>query len=86
MHTLLVIAGGFVLLAVCLLTGRAIGGSAGLGLGALIFLPLWLIGAGINMYLGVKGAGYSVREELPIAVVVFGVPALVAALVWWKIR
>ena len=84
MHTLMVMAGGVVLLAICLLTGRAIGDSAGLGLGALIFLPLWLIGAGINMYLGVKSAGYSVREELPIAVLVFAVPAVVAALVWWR--
>jgi len=37
MHTLLVMVGGFVLLAVCVLTGRAIGDSAGLGLGRLFF-------------------------------------------------
>jgi len=52
----------------------------------LVFLPLWLMGAGINLYLGVKQAGYSVADELPIFLVVFAVPAVVALLVWWKLR
>jgi hypothetical protein len=86
MHTLIVLAIGFGLLAVCLLAGRAIGDAAGLSMGALIFMPLWLVGAGINLYLGVKTAGYSVREELPIFFLVFAVPVVVASLVWWKAR
>jgi hypothetical protein len=28
--------------------------------GAIAFLPLWLLGSGVNMYLGVKNAGYTV--------------------------
>jgi hypothetical protein len=32
----------------------------------LVFLPVWFLGAGINMYLGVRRAGYSVADEAPI--------------------
>jgi hypothetical protein len=45
---------------------------------------VWFIGAGINMAVGVVKAGYSVAEELPIFLLVFAVPAVVAALLWWK--
>jgi hypothetical protein len=86
-HTIKVIAIGFALLALCLVIGRATGGAsptAGLVLGAKLFLPLWLIGAGINMWLGVSKAGYSVAEEAPVFVLVFAIPAAVALVVWWR--
>jgi hypothetical protein len=86
MHTLIVLAIGFALLAVCLFGGHLVGSTAGLAAGALVFLPLWLIGAGINLYLGVKTAGYTVREEMPIFLLVFAIPAVVALLAWWKQR
>jgi len=38
------------------------------------------------MHLGVKRAGYSVSEEAPIFLVVFGIPAAAALLAWWKLR
>jgi hypothetical protein len=88
MHTLKVIALGLGLLALCLLGGRLIGGgntAAGLINGAKLFLPLWVIGAGINMWLGVSKAGYSVRDEAPVFLIVFGVPAAVAVLAWWRV-
>ena len=84
MHTLKVILGGFALLALCLVVGRWLGGgSAGLATGAKLFLPLWLVGAGVNMWVGVSRAGYSVAEELPAFGVVFAIPAVVAGVVWW---
>jgi hypothetical protein len=86
MHTLIVLAIGFALLAVCLFGGHSLGSPSGLAAGALAFLPLWLIGAGINLYLGVKTAGYTVREEMPIFLLVFAIPAVVALLAWWKLR
>jgi hypothetical protein len=86
MHTVIVLAIGFALLAACLIAGHVFGASAGLGTGALVFLPLWLIGAGINLYLGVRTAGYTVREELPIFLLVFAIPAIAALLAWWKLR
>jgi hypothetical protein len=84
MHTVIVIAIGFVLLGACLLVGHLIGGTNAIVLSAIVFLPLWLVGAGVNMYIGVSRAGYSVAEELPIFVVIFAIPAAVAGFLWWK--
>jgi hypothetical protein len=88
-HTLKVIAGGFVLLALCLVIGRVLGvpPAAGLATAAKVFIPLWLIAAAINMWLGVAKAGYSVKEEAPFFLVVFAVPVVAALLVlWWVSR
>ena len=90
MHTLKVIAGGLILLAVCLLIGRLVGGQApaeGAAGAAKLFIPLWLLVAGVNLWIGVTRAGYTVAEEAPIFLVVFAVPAAVALLlVWWLSR
>jgi hypothetical protein len=86
MHTLIVMGIGLLVLGACLFTGHAVGGAAALTRAALYFLPLWLIGAGINMYVGVKSAGYAVSEEAPVFLLVFTLPALVALAVWWKLR
>ena len=83
MHTLMVIGCGLVLLAVFLLTGRALGGGSTVAAAkaALWFVPAWAVAAGFNLYVGARH-GYSVAEELPIALVVFGVPAAAAILFW----
>ena len=86
-HTVKVIAAGFALLAICLVAGRLMGGAGQsplLARSALVFVALWFVGAAINMWVGVSRAGYSVKEEAPIFLVVFLVPAAVALLVWWK--
>ncbi len=88
MHTVKVIAGGLVLLAICLVIGRWLGGPTppgGLVTAVKVFVPLWLVAAGINMWLGVAKAGYSVADEAPIFLVVFAVPAAVALLVLWRV-
>jgi hypothetical protein len=84
MHTVVVVAIGVGLLGVCLLLGYTLAGAAGSARAALVFVPLWLIGAAINMYLGIRGAGYSVSEEAPILLVVFAIPAVAALLAWWR--
>lgn len=85
MHTIKVLAAGFALLIACLLLGRSLGQSgAGLALGAKVFLPLWFVGAAINMWIGVSRAGYSVAEEAPVFLMVFGIPAAVALIVLWR--
>jgi hypothetical protein len=38
-----------------------------------------------NMWVGVSRAGYAVREELPILLLVFAVPALLAGLLYWRL-
>ena len=85
MHVLLVIVGGIVLLGVFVLFGWLWGASAaGMALAAKAFVPAWLAVAAANMWVGVSHAGYSVREELPILLIVFAVPAVVAfGLAWW---
>ena len=49
------------------------------------FIALWLLATGFNMWVGVSHAGYTVRDELPIMLLLFGVPAAVALLVQWKL-
>ena len=86
-HTLKVIAGGFALLLLCILVSRLIGGVNQppiMARAALVFIPLWFVGAGINMWFGVTRAGYSVKEELPFFFIVFLIPAAVAFLLYWK--
>jgi len=85
-HTVIVIGVGLVLLAVCLAVARAVGEPGAVRSAVLVFLPLWLAGTVANLVLGVKRAGYTVAEEAPIAAVVFAVPAVVALLVWWRLR
>ena len=87
-HTLKVIAGGLVLLGLFLLGGRLLSASGpALGMAGAVrwFIPVWLVAAAVNMWIGVSRAGYSVAEEAPIAVVVFAVPAAVALLVAWAV-
>jgi hypothetical protein len=85
MHTIKVLTVGLALLAICLLAGRSLGGpGAGLALGAKVFIPLWLVGAGINLWIGVSKAGYSVADEAPVFLMVFGIPAAVALFIIWR--
>jgi hypothetical protein len=44
---------------------------------------VWLLAAAVNLSIGVRH-GYSVAEELPIGLIVFGVPAAIAVLFWWR--
>jgi hypothetical protein len=85
MHTALVIALGLALLLGCLFVGHVLGDGAGMARAALYFLPLWLIGAAINMYMGVKGAGYTFAEEIPVLLWIFAIPAALALILWWKL-
>jgi hypothetical protein len=85
MRTVIIIVGGLVLLGMFLAAGRWLGGdSLGMVRAARYFIPLWLAIAAINLYIGVTQAGYTVAEEAPIFAVIFAVPALVAAVVWWR--
>lgn len=84
MHMALVIGGGLVLLGLFVLFGWLWGASvAGMALAAKVFVPAWLLVAAVNMGVGVVHAGYSMREELPILLIVFAVPAVVAGMTVW---
>lgn len=87
MRTALIILGGFVLLGVFVLLGRLAGGGAAdkaTIIAVQVFIPVWLILAGVNMWVGVAKAGYSVGEELPIFLLISALPAGAAAFIWWK--
>ena len=90
MHTAMVVLGGFLLLVICLLAGRLTGGAGAtlvtktMAVAALIFIPIWLGAALVNLWIGVSRAGYSLEEELPIFLAVFAMPAVSALFIWWK--
>ena len=86
MHMAMVIGGGVVLLGLFLLFGKLWGGdSDALAVAAKAFIPAWLVVALVNMWVGVTKAGYSFKDELPILVIVFAVPAAAAAFVVWRV-
>lgn len=86
MHMLMVIVGGVILLGLFLLFGKLWGGDAtGLAFAAKAFIPVWLVVSLANLWVGVAHAGYSLREELPVLLVVFAVPAIIAGVVVWQL-
>lgn len=76
MHTLIVVACGLVALVLVLLLSGALGVARGRAVAS--FLALWMVVALVNLWVGVQHAGYTVWQELPFFVVVFGVPAAAA--------
>lgn len=86
MRTAITLAGGLVLWGVSLGLARLIGGAsaAAATTATVAFVAVWLVVAAVNLWLGVAKAGYTVREELPIFLLIFLVPAAVAVLVRWK--
>ncbi|PJL11332.1 hypothetical protein B9Y66_20100 [Stenotrophomonas maltophilia] len=86
MHVLLVIVGGLLLLGVFVLFGRLWStGSSQLPTALLAFIGTWLLVSVANLWVGVSRAGYTVREELPILLLVFAVPTLVAGVIFWRL-
>jgi hypothetical protein len=87
MRTALFLVAGFLLLAASLLLGRLFSANypGATVVATIAFVVLWLVIAGANMWVGVARAGYSVTEELPIFLLIFGLPAAVAILLKWKV-
>jgi hypothetical protein len=86
-HTVMVIGSGLILLAIFLAIAHFGAGAEGAALArtALYFIPVWLAVSLVNMWLGVSKAGYGISEELPFLLINFGVPALLALVLWWKL-
>jgi hypothetical protein len=86
MRTALFLVSGFLLLAAVLIVARlfsenfssaTVWATAG-------FIALWFLVTAANMWVGVAKAGYSASEELPIFLLLFGVPAIAALVFKWK--
>ncbi len=86
MRTATILAAGLLLLAAVVIFSRLFtqyySSAATWAVGA--FLVIWLTATGFNLWVGVSKAGYSVSEELPIMLILFGVPAIVAVVIRWK--
>jgi len=86
-RTLIILVVGFVLLA-AFIAGAKLhsgGGAAAMRNAVVAFVVFWFIAAAANMAIGVLAAGYTVLEELPIFLLIFGLPAVVAGVLRWKV-
>lgn len=82
MHTAMVVGGGLLLLLLFAILGKVSG--IGIGKAAVWFIPVWLVCAAVNMWVGVNHAGYTYAQEFPIFLAVFAVPAVIAAFLAWR--
>jgi hypothetical protein len=82
MRTGIIILAGLAPWAICLGLAKLIAASTTMTTAA--FIALWAIAAAVNMWVGVTQAGYAFREELPIFLLIFLVPSIVAAVVKWR--
>ena len=76
MHTLMMVAAGLVALGIFVLAAVLLG--RGAADGARVFIWPWLAASLVNMLTGMYWANVPFRIELPVLVVVFGVPAAAA--------
>ena len=86
MRTALFLVAGILLLAAFLLLGRFFSANTpgATVLATAAYIALWFVIAGANMWVGVAKAGYSAAEELPIFLLIFGLPAAAAIVLKWK--
>src|SRR3982074_3533109 len=86
MRTLLFLLVGFLLLAACALLGRLFSSNyAGATYAAILaFVVLWLVISTANLWVGVAKAGYTLSDEFPIFLVIFGAPTVAAIFLKWR--
>ena len=88
MRTFLFLLIGFLLLAACSLLGRLFSTNYPNApyAATVVYLSLWLVISAFNLWVGVSKAGYSVADEFPIFLLIFGLPAAAAVLLKWWLR
>jgi hypothetical protein len=86
MRTVLFVVAGLLLMGGFLLVGKLFTGQYphSARVATVAFICVWLVVAAVNMWLGVARAGYSVADELPIFLLIFGAPAALAWLIKWQ--
>jgi len=87
MRTLLFLVAGLLLLTACLLLGRLFSTNypSASFVATCAFIFIWLVISVVNLWGGVSKAGYSVADELPIFLLIFGLPVVVAVLLKWRL-
>ena len=86
MRTPLFLLAGLLLVGATAILGRLFEATypKAIGWATVAFIVLWLALAAVNLIAGVTRAGYTVAEELPIFLLIFGVPVACMLLVRWK--
>ena len=86
MRTAMFLLAGALLLIAAMILGRLFGSNlpGATAFATAAFVVVWLAIAGANLWVGVARAGYSAAEELPIFLLIFGVPAIAAVILKWK--
>lgn len=87
MRTALIILGGLVAWGVFVAAAKASPNPGkAIGTATIAFVVGWFFVAAVNMYFGVARAGYAFREELPIFLLIWLLPGIVAvvALRWLR--
>ncbi len=84
MRTLTILILGFVLFLIFVAAAKVIrpGERIAVANAALLFIPVWLAATAYNFWIGVSEAGYTVAEEMPILLLLFGLPAAGALFSW----
>ena len=87
MRTALFLAAGFLVLGGALILARLFHENfpAAATWSVVAFGAFWLAVTGFNMWVGVNRAGYSVAEEMPIFLLLFALPVVVAVVLRWKL-
>ena len=87
MRTLLFLLVGFLLLTASVLLGKLFSSNypGAAYTATLTFVVVWLLISSANLWVGVVKAGYTLSEEAPIFVLIFGVPAIVAIFLKWRV-
>ncbi len=83
MQTVLVLAGGMILLALCVIFSRVVGFSRSAG--AILFIPLWFVIAAVHLWRSVTGEGAGVDEAFAVFLAIFVTPSALALIVWWRL-
>jgi hypothetical protein len=87
MRTFIIILAGFLLWGACLVTVRLLAGAgaSSMATATTAFIIVWFVAAAINMWIGITQAGYSFRDELPVFLLIFLLPAVVAIAAGWNL-
>ena len=87
MRTPLFLLAGFLLLTSACIVGKLLAEvfPAALNWATFLFLLVWCALAGANLIGGVTRAGYSVGEEIPVFMLIFGLPAIAMLIVRYKL-
>lgn len=85
MRSVIIISLGLILWALSLAASKFLGNENPLAkkTTTLIFIALWFMLSGLNLYQGTQ-AGYSFQEELPIFLMIFSIPSIIAFVVQKK--